>query len=90
MPTAREAVEKIESEGTALAERQQRAIEFQKKWYDKKYTLMHFSVGDWVMLISKNLRQQRPNKKLSDRYLEPFKVIGIVGEQAYKLELSEK
>ena len=42
------------------------------------------------MLISKNLRQQCPNKKLSDRYLGPFKVIGIVGEQAYELELPEK
>ena len=51
---------------------------------------MHFSVGDWVMLRFKNLRQQRPNKKLSDRYLVPFKIIGIVREQAYKLELLEK
>jgi len=42
------------------------------------------------MLISKNLYQQRPNKKLLNRYLGPFKVIGIVREQAYKLELLKK
>src|SRR5271168_5335977 len=51
---------------------------------------MHFSIGDWVMLASTNLRQQRPNKKLSDRYLGPFKVTGVIGEQAYELELPEK
>jgi len=42
------------------------------------------------MFISKNLYQQRLNKKLSDRYLGPFKVIGIVREQAYKLKLLKK
>jgi len=90
VPVARETAEKIESEGKELAERWQRAIDFQKKWYDKKHTPMQFSMGDWVMLASTNLRQQRPNKKLSDRYLGPFKVIGVVGEQAYELELPEK
>lgn len=46
-------------------------------------------MGDNVMLNAKNLRQLRPSKKLADRYLGPFKVIGIVGNhgQAYKLEL---
>jgi hypothetical protein len=90
VPAARELAEKFKSEGKELAERWQRAVEFQKKWYDKKHTPMQFSVGDWVMLASTNLRQQRPNKKLSDRYLGPFKVIGVVGEQAYELELPEK
>jgi hypothetical protein len=45
---------------------------------------------DWIILASTHLRQQRPNKKLSDRYLRPFKIIGLVGKQAYKLELPEK
>jgi hypothetical protein len=51
---------------------------------------MHFSIRDWVMFASTYLRQQRPNKKLSDRYLGPFKVTGVIGEQAYELELLEK
>ena len=42
------------------------------------------------MLASTHLRQQRPNKKLSDRYLGPFKVTGMIGGQAYELELPEK
>jgi transposase InsO family protein len=90
VPAARKKAEEFDNEGKELAERWQRAIEFQKKWYDKKHTPMHFSIGDWVMLASTNLRQQRPNKKLSDRYLGPFKVTGVIGEQAYELELPEK
>ena len=90
VPAAREVAEKFEIDGKELAERWQRAVAFQKKWYDKKHTPMQFSMGDWVMLASTNLRQRRPNKKLSDRYLGPFKVIGVVGEQAYELELPEK
>ena len=90
VPAAREAAQKVESENKLLAERWRKAVEFQKKWYDKKHTPMHFSVGDWVMLAATNLRQQRPNKKLSDRYLGPFKVIEVVGEQAYKLDLPDK
>ena len=42
------------------------------------------------MLASTHLRQQRPNKKLSDRCLGPLKVTGVIGEQAYELELPEK
>jgi hypothetical protein len=90
VPAARKKAEEFENEGKELAERWRRAVEFQKKWYDKKHTPMHFSIGDWVMLASTNLRQQRPNKKLSDRYLGPFKVTGVIGEQAYELELPEK
>jgi hypothetical protein len=90
VPAAREKVEEFQNEGKELAERWRHAVEFQKKWYDKKHTPMHFSTGDWVMLASTHLCQQRPNKKLSDRYLGPFRVTGVIGEQAYELELPEK
>ena len=53
---------------------------------------MQFAMGDMVMLSTRNLRQLRPSKKLADRFLGPFEVVGIVGEhkQAYKLKLPEK
>ena len=46
-------------------------------------------MDDLVMLAARNLRQRRPSRKLSDRYLGPFRIINILGTQAYKLELPE-
>jgi hypothetical protein len=46
MPAAKEVAKQFESESKKLAERWQRVVEFQKKWYDKKYTPMQFSVRD--------------------------------------------
>src|ERR1700677_174271 len=39
------------------------------------------------MLVVKNINQARPSKKLSDRFLGPFKVVEPVGHQAYRLKL---
>jgi hypothetical protein len=41
------------------------------------------------MLSAKNIRQLRPNKKLSDKFLGPFTIREVVGAyvQAYRLEL---
>src|ERR1700679_3973355 len=39
------------------------------------------------MLAVKNINQAWPSKKLSDRFLGPFKVVEPVGPQAYRLKL---
>ena len=41
------------------------------------------------MLAARNLRQRRLSRKLSDQYLGLFRIINILGTQAYKLELPE-
>ena len=46
-------------------------------------------MDDLVMLAARNLQQWRLSRKLSDWYLEPFRIINILGTQAYKLELPE-
>ena len=45
-----------------------------------------YEVGDMVFLNSKNIKTQRPSKKLNDKMLDPFKVIAKV-ERAFQLEL---
>jgi len=41
------------------------------------------------VLVAKNIKQLRPNRKLSDKYLGPFEVELVVGDhrQAYRLKL---
>lgn len=58
------------------------------KHYNKHRKNHHFNEDDWVLLSTKNINQQRPSKKLSDKYIGPFKVIGVKDSKlAYQLEL---
>ncbi|GJU13153.1 putative reverse transcriptase domain-containing protein [Tanacetum coccineum] len=70
------------------------ACYFRKKSYaDLKRKPMEFQVGDKVMLkVSPWKGVVRFGKwvKLNPRYVGPFKVLGKVGEVAYKLELPEE
>jgi hypothetical protein len=86
-PAAKERAMAIEQEREVLTTQWRNAVEAQKKHHDKKHKPMRFSIGDQVMLSAKNIRQLRPSKKLSDRYLGPFSVTKVVGTQAYELKL---
>ena len=44
-------------------------------------------MGELVMLSTKNLKQRRPSKKLSHRFVGPFRIKDKVGAQAYRLTL---
>lgn len=39
------------------------------------------------MLATRNLRLNEPNKKLSHKFVGPFKVLAAIGSQAYRLAL---
>ncbi|GJZ95482.1 hypothetical protein Tco_0667816 [Tanacetum coccineum] len=65
----------------------------QKSYANLKRKPMEFQVGDKVMLkVSPWKRVIRFGKrgKLNPRYVRPFKVLGKVGEVAYKLKLPEE
>lgn len=62
-----------------------------KRVYDKKHTERELVVGEWFYLKLQNYRQssieQRKNKKLSPRYFSPYRVLEMIGDVAYHLEL---
>ncbi|GKC56108.1 hypothetical protein Tco_1083706 [Tanacetum coccineum] len=71
----------------------QAAHDRQKSYADLKRKPMEFQVGDKVMLkVSpwKGVVRFGKRGKLNPRYVGPFKVLGKVGEVAYKLELPEE
>ena len=45
-----------------------------------------YHVGDKVWLSTKNLKTDRPSKKLDDKQIGPYPIIGVKGH-AYKLDL---
>jgi hypothetical protein len=58
-----------------------------KKYYNAHKKEISFAIGDKVFINAKNLRVRKPCKKLTDRYIGPFKVSKSVGSNAYELEL---
>ncbi|GJU03202.1 hypothetical protein Tco_1113540 [Tanacetum coccineum] len=71
----------------------QAARDRQKSYANLKRKPMEFQVRDKVMLkVSpwKGVVHFGKRRKLNPRYVGPFKVLGNVGEVAYKLELPEE
>ena len=66
------------------------AQEGYKSNYNKHHKAIEFAVGDLVLLSTKNLKMQRPSKKLADKYIGPFKVLKRIGKNAYQLELPKQ
>ena len=65
------------------------AQELQKRAHDKEVKPRSYAPGDKVWLSSKHLRTKR-NRKLEAKFLGPFRVLHLVGKQAYKLKLPKK
>lgn len=59
----------------------------QAQYANSKRRDLQFSVGDWVLLSSKDLRFKQGSPKLLPRWVGPFQVHKRIGKQAYELNL---
>jgi len=68
-----------------------KAQEDMRKYADRKRSdVDEYKVGDLVMLSTKDLKYQmvrRRTKKLTERFVSPYKVKKVVSSNAVKLEL---
>jgi hypothetical protein len=62
-----------------LSERVRGATETQQRYAASQLTLNQFSVGDKILLSTKNLTNARPSKKLDKKFVGPFTVFDKVG-----------
>jgi transposase InsO family protein len=87
--SAEERIKTLIQDRNAVTTTLRLATESHKKFYDKKHKAIRFKVKEKVLVSAKNIRQLRPNKKLSNKFLGPFEVTAVLGKhgQAYQLEL---
>jgi hypothetical protein len=89
VPAALEKLEEVAQIQQRLRETLKAAQDQQAKYYNQGHKPMAFQPGDLVRLSTKNLRQIRPNKKLSHKWIGPFRIEKAIGSQAYRLWLPE-
>jgi hypothetical protein len=58
-----------------------------KKYYNAYRKKISFAIKDKIFINVKNLRVRKSCKKLTDRYIGPFKISKFVGLNAYELKL---
>ena len=61
----------------------------QKRAHDKGVKLRNYAPNDKVWLNSKYIKTKQ-NRKLEAKFFRSFRVLHLVGKQAYKLKLSRK
>ena len=57
----------------------------QIKYYNKKHLFKNFKIENLIMLLTKNLKQKKSNKKLFHKFIELFRVKKSVEKQTYCL-----
>ena len=65
------------------------AQELQKRAHDKGVKSRSYALGDKVWLNNKYIKTKR-NLKLEAKFFGPFRLLHLVGKQAYKLELPKR
>lgn len=88
VPNAVERVKRMHHARDALSSHLRTAQEYQGRYYNKKHKPEEFKKGDLVLLSTKHINlAHQPSKKLSSKFIGPFRVQDAVGTQAYRLIL---
>jgi hypothetical protein len=86
-PAARREVELRERDANLVRDMWNMSQVTAKKYYNAHKKEISFAIKDKVLINVKNLRVRKLCKKLTDRYIRPFKVSKSVSPNAYELEL---
>jgi Chromo (CHRromatin Organisation MOdifier) domain len=88
MPSVEDFVKKMLSARKEAEAALHRAAEDMARYYDQnRREAVTFKIGDKVWLDGKDIRTDRPSKKLEDKRYGPYKVTEIIGPNSYKLKL---
>ncbi|MBW0577372.1 hypothetical protein O181_117087 [Austropuccinia psidii MF-1] len=66
------------------------AKEFNKQMWDKSHMEPDFKQGDQVLVSTLNLNNFKGPKKMRDSFVGPFTIVGLIGENAVEVKLTEE
>ena len=92
-PGSEEAIERttrIREDRKAAASLLEKSNQAHAKWYNKKRKPMDFEVGSEVLISAKHINQQRPSRKLADKYLGPFRITKRINGMAFEVKLPDQ
>ncbi len=87
--SANELATKLRELMIVCRENLQHAQKLQKQYHDKHAKPRSYASGEKVWLNSKYIKTKQ-NRRLETKFFGPFRVLHLVGKQAYKLELPKK
>ena len=82
-PAARQEIKLREKDKKIFRELWEKTQNIVKKYYDTRRKDIFFIIENKILLNTKNLRVRKLYKKLTDRYIRPFKIIKAVGLNVY-------
>ena len=82
-PATRQEIKLREKNEKTLRELWEKAQNIVKKYYDVCRKNISFTIGEEVFFNAKNFRVRKLCKKLTDRYIKPFKITKAVGLNVY-------
>ena len=86
--SAKERVKRFHDIRNQLMQRLQRVSVEQIKYYNVNHKLKKYVVNNLILLSIRNFKQKRSSKKLSHRFVEPFKMKNKIEKQTYRFTLS--
>ena len=82
-PATRQEVKLREKDEKTLRKLWEKTQNIIKKYYDTRRKDISFKIKEKILLNTKNLRVRKLYKKLTDRYIRPFKITKAVGLNIY-------
>ena len=80
---------RVASDWNLARQNLERSVQLQAKYYDRKRKDVHFQAGDLVLLSTRNIKLKGTPAKLQKRFVGPFRITEVIGQQAYRLALPE-
>ena len=82
-------VRRVTSDWELARENLERSVGLKQKYYDRKHRNIHYKVGDLVLLSTRNLKMKGTPEKLQRKFVGPFQITEVIGQQPYRLSLPE-